>query len=67
MSGATAGREQEFRATLRAHLPLTLQTLSAGRMELIRLHRGGEIDEATLQALEWELDLTALTTRSNLK
>ncbi len=36
-------------------------------MELIRLHRGGEIDEATLQALEWALDLTALTTRSNLK
>src|SRR5262249_54326213 len=44
-----AGRAEEFRPGLHAHFDLVLEAVSVARAELIRLHRGGEIDEETLQ------------------
>ncbi len=46
---------------LLAFLPgLVLKAVAAGRAELIRLHRAGDIDEETLHELERDLDLEEL-------
>ncbi|WP_443750111.1 Na+/H+ antiporter [Asticcacaulis solisilvae] len=52
--------EDEFRPLLVAHFELVLKTVAAGRAELIRLHRAGDIDEETLHELERDLDLEEL-------
>lgn len=54
--------ENEAHAAVRVteHFDLMLGALAAGRAELIRLHRNGEIDEATLRNLEHNLDLDEL-------
>jgi len=49
---------------LQAHFDLVLEAIAAGRAELLRLHRGGEIDEETLQELERDLDLEELSALS---
>jgi CPA1 family monovalent cation:H+ antiporter len=53
-------KEEEFRPMLRAHYNLVLKAVAAGRAELIRLHRSGDIDEETLHELERDLDLEEL-------
>lgn len=58
------GREEEVRASLHAHFDLVLEAIAAGRAELLRLHRTGEIDEETLQELERDLDLEELSAAS---
>jgi hypothetical protein len=37
-----------------------LVAIAAGRAELLRLHRAGEIDDRTLHELEHDLDLEEL-------
>lgn len=53
-------KEEEFRPMLYAHYNLVLKAVAAGRAELIRLHRAGDIDEETLHELERDLDLEEL-------
>jgi monovalent cation/hydrogen antiporter len=45
---------------LKTRLETALAAIAAGRAELLRLHRGGEIHESVLQKLELELDLEEL-------
>lgn len=52
--------QEEFRPMLLAHYNLVLKAVAAGRAELIRLHRAGDIDEETLHELERDLDLEEL-------
>ena len=49
---------------LHAHFDLVLKANAAGRAELLRLHRTGDIDEHTLQELERDLDLEELSALS---
>jgi Na+/H+ antiporter len=55
------GREDHYAPQLHAHFDLVLEAIKAGRAELIRLHRAGDIDEATLHELEHDLDLEELS------
>ncbi|PPQ38012.1 Na+/H+ antiporter [Rhodopila globiformis] len=55
--------EQELRSHRQEHFSAVLIALAAGREELVRLHRTGEIHDSTLHALESELDLEELTAR----
>lgn len=41
----------------RAHFDMALSAVSSARAELLRLHRAGDIHDATLNAVEAELDL----------
>jgi CPA1 family monovalent cation:H+ antiporter len=56
-----AARVEEYGPTLHAQFDLVLEAVAVARAELIRLHRGGEIDEETLQELERDLDLEELS------
>ncbi len=53
-------QEEHYRPMLHAHWDLVLEAVAAGRSELIRLHRAGDIDEETLHELEHDLDLEEL-------
>jgi len=64
LSADYAGQEEQFSETLHAHFDLVLKAIAAGRAELLRLHRTGEIDEKTLQELERDLDLEELSALS---
>jgi CPA1 family monovalent cation:H+ antiporter len=64
ISSAYAGQEEEHAETLHAHFDLILKAVAAGRVELLRLHRNGDIDEETLQELERDLDLEELSALS---
>ncbi|MBS7543808.1 Na+/H+ antiporter [Ancylobacter oerskovii] len=55
-----AGREVDFAPSMHAHFDVVLEAVRAGRAELLRLHRSGDIDEETLQELERDLDLEEL-------
>lgn len=55
------GQEDHFAPMLHAHFDLVLKAVAAGRAELIRLHRAGDIDEETLHELERDLDLEELS------
>ena len=59
-----AGQEEHFAPRLHAHFDLVLEAIAAGRAELIRLHRAGDIDEHTLHELERDLDLEELSALS---
>jgi len=52
-----AGKEEDYAPRLHAHFDLILEAIAAGRAELLRLHRAGDIDEETLHELERVLDL----------
>ncbi len=54
-------QEDEMKPMLHAHFDLVLKAVAAGRGELIRLHRAGDIDEDTLHELERDLDLEELS------
>jgi Na+/H+ antiporter len=55
-----AGDEHQYQPQLQAHFDLILEAVAAGRGELLRLHRAGEIDDRTLHELERDLDLEEL-------
>ena len=59
-----AGQEENFASRLHAHFDLVLEAIAAGRAELLRLHRAGDIDEETFQELERDLDLEELSALS---
>ncbi|MEP7312037.1 MAG: Na+/H+ antiporter [Pseudomonadota bacterium] len=59
-----AGNEREYQPRLHAHFDLVLEAVAAGRAELLRLHRAGEIDDRTLHELERDLDLEELGAHS---
>jgi monovalent cation/hydrogen antiporter len=50
----------------REHFTVVLAAISAGRAELIRLHRDNSIHDSVLHALEQKLDLEELTARRHL-
>jgi CPA1 family monovalent cation:H+ antiporter len=60
ISADYAGQEDHYAPQLHAHFDLVLEAIAAGRAELLRLHRAGDIDERTLQELERDLDLEEL-------
>jgi CPA1 family monovalent cation:H+ antiporter len=60
LSASYAGQEAEHAETLHAHFNLVLKAVAAGRAELLRLHRAGDIDEETFQELERDLDIEEL-------
>ncbi len=64
MSQKYAAEEEAHRPMLHAHFDLVLAAVAAGRAELIRLHRAGEIDDETLHELERDLDLEELSALS---
>ncbi|MFZ4284890.1 Na+/H+ antiporter [Variovorax sp. HJSM1_2] len=56
-----SGNEEHYAADVQAHFNVVLAAIAAGRLELIRLHRAGEIDDETLHALEHDLDLEEIS------
>jgi CPA1 family monovalent cation:H+ antiporter len=58
------GNEAEYQPRLQAHFDLVLQTNAAGRAELLRLHRAGQIDDRVLHELERDLDFEELSALS---
>ena len=52
-----ADRQDEAAAERREHFEVMLAAAAAGRAELLRLHRGGEIHDEVLRAIERSLDL----------
>ncbi|MBT2186501.1 Na+/H+ antiporter [Sphingobium nicotianae] len=61
ISADYAGQEDQYADRIQAHFDLVLEAIAAGRAELLRLHRAGDIDERTLQELERDLDLEELS------
>jgi CPA1 family monovalent cation:H+ antiporter len=53
-------RTDHYTPLLHAHFDVVLEAVAAGRRELIRLHRVGDIEDETLQELERDLDLEEL-------
>jgi Na+/H+ antiporter len=56
-----AERPEHYSPMLHAHFDVVLEAIAAGRHELIRLHRAGDIDDDTLRELERDLDLEELS------
>lgn len=59
-----AGDESRYLPQVQSHYDVIREAVAAGRAELLRMHRAGEIDDATLRELERDLDLEELATRS---
>jgi CPA1 family monovalent cation:H+ antiporter len=59
-----ANRPEHYAPDLHAHFDLVLVAIAAARVELVRLHRAGDIDDETLHELERDLDLQELTALS---
>lgn len=51
---------------LKAHFNVVVAAVGAGRAELVRLHRAGEIDDETLHELERDLDLEEMAAISQM-
>ncbi|MCE2563226.1 sodium:proton antiporter [Komagataeibacter sp. FNDCF1] len=58
--------QQALQGRQDAHYRVLLATIQAGRAELLRLHRSGEIHDAVLHQLEHELDLQQMTAEGGL-
>ena len=56
-----AERTAHYTPLLHAHFDVVLEAVAAGRRELIRLHRAGDVEDETLQELERDLDLEELS------
>jgi CPA1 family monovalent cation:H+ antiporter len=54
---------QELSVHRNAHFGVVLTAIDAGRHELLRLHRAGEIHDKVLHAVEEELDLEEMRVR----
>lgn len=52
-----AANEEDFKDRVNAHFDVVLVAVAAGRAEIVRLHRAGDIDDETLRSLERDLDL----------
>ena len=52
--------EAAFTENIAKHFDLVIAAVAAGRIELVRLHRAGDIDDKTLHNLELDLDLEEL-------
>lgn len=59
-----AERPDHYQPMLHAHFDVVLSAVAAGRNELVRLHRAGEIDDEVLHELERDLDLAELSATS---
>ena len=59
-----AGNEAQYQPRLQAHFDLVLEANAAGRTELLRLHRTGQIDDRVLHELERDLDFEELSALS---
>jgi monovalent cation/hydrogen antiporter len=57
MAARYVGHEGAHKDNINAHYDVVLAAVSAGRKELMRLHRAGDIDDETLHALERDLDI----------
>jgi CPA1 family monovalent cation:H+ antiporter len=55
-----AERTDHYAPMLHAHFDVVLEAVAAGRRELLRLHRSGDVDDETLQELERDLVLEEL-------
>ena len=62
-SARFAESEAELEAPRREHFTVLLAAISAGRAEVLTMHRLGEIHDHVLQALEQELDLEEMSAR----
>ncbi|QIK77820.1 Na+/H+ antiporter [Sphingomonas piscis] len=56
-----AADADNFMERIRPHFDLMLQVIAAGRTELLRLHRHGEIEDEVLHDLERDLDFEEMT------
>ena len=54
------GTAEERTAAIASHFDVIIAAVTAGRAELVRLHRTGRIDDETLHDLEHDLDLEEL-------
>jgi len=54
------GTAEELKAAIASHFDVIIAAVAAGRVELVRLHRAGRIDDETLHDLEHDLDLEEL-------
>jgi CPA1 family monovalent cation:H+ antiporter len=54
------GTSEERENAIAAHFDVVIAAVTAGRHELLRLHRAHQIDDETLQSLERDLDLEEL-------
>jgi Na+/H+ antiporter len=59
--------EGQLIARRQEHFTVVLAAVAAGRAELLRLHRAGEIHDIVLHGLERELDLEEMTARRHLE
>ncbi|TDG29487.1 Na+/H+ antiporter [Paracraurococcus ruber] len=59
-SAEFSGTSEERERSITAHYDVILAAVAAGREELVRLHRGRQIDDETLHNLERDLDLEEL-------
>lgn len=57
MAARYVGNERLHKDNINAHFDVILAAVAAGRKELMRLHRGGEIGDETLHTLERDLDV----------
>jgi CPA1 family monovalent cation:H+ antiporter len=57
MAARYVGNEDQHKDSINAHYSVILAAVAAGRKELMRLHRAGEIDDEALHALERDLDV----------
>lgn len=56
-----SGTAEERDTAIASHFNVILAAVKAGREELVRLHRAGQIDDETLHDLEHDLDLEELS------
>lgn len=59
-SEAFEGTDEQRLHAIASHFDVVISAVSAGRAELVRLHRQGQIDDETLHELERDLDLEEL-------
>jgi hypothetical protein len=60
ISASFPGSAEQRDRDIAAHYDLVLAAVAAGRAELVRLHRTGQVDDETLHNLEHDLDLEEL-------
>jgi Na+/H+ antiporter len=58
------GTEDERMEAIASHFDVIIAAVDAGRAELVRLHRAGQIDDETLHDLEHDLDLEEVAAMS---
>lgn len=59
-AGTFDGTDEERTAAIASHFDVIIAAVDAGRAELVRLHRAGQIGDETLHDLERDLDLEEL-------